>query len=81
MLNSEPQAADWKKLGESPRVSSSTGTLYPFRINDDQTEIHFTLNQNQDPLLDKDQDPERYSLIRIVLPNPSCCKQKVPSRC
>ena len=33
-------------------------------INDDQPEIHFTRNQNQDPLLDKDQVPERYSLIR-----------------
>ena len=70
-----------KKLGDSPRVFSSTGTFYPFAINDDQTEIHFTLNQNQDPLLDKDQDPERLSLIRKVLPNPSCCWQKVPSRC
>jgi hypothetical protein len=48
---------DRKKLGGSPRVFSSTGTLYPFTINDDQTEIHFTLNQNQDPLLDKNQDP------------------------
>ena len=33
-------------------------------INDDQPEIHFTRNQNQDPLLDKDQDPQRQSLIR-----------------
>ena len=70
-----------KKLGEGPRVFSSTGTLYRLTTNDDQTEIHFSRNQNQDPLLDKDQDPQRFSLIRIALPNPNCCMQKVPSRC
>ena len=45
-----------EKTWESPWVFSSSWTLYPFTINDDHTEIEFTLNQNQDPFLDKDQD-------------------------